>query len=131
LERLLLHPKCGLRCDPKWGNTDLVFPFAVYEAKGWSGDYREARRQACSAAAVYLDLLDDLARIPGPVGSIKPYQTKTSHQYQTFALTSFGSHWHLMVGYRRPRLTEEHAGRKGFSENVYVSHQVFETSQTD
>jgi hypothetical protein len=34
LERLLLHRKCGLLGDPKWGETGLVFPFMVYEAKG-------------------------------------------------------------------------------------------------
>ena len=121
LERLTLHPKCGLLCDPKWGETDLVFPFAVYEAKGWSGDCREARRQACQAASCYLDMLDNLARRPGPVGSTKPYQTKTSHQYQVFALTSFGAHWHLLVGYQRPRQAEEHVGMEGLSKNVYVS----------
>jgi len=121
LEKLLLHPKCGLLCDPKWGETDLVFPFAVYEAKGWSGDCREARRQACQAGACYLDMLDNLARTPGPVGSPKVYQTKTSHQYQIFALTSFGAHWHLLVGYQRPRQVKEYAGREGFSKTVYVS----------
>jgi hypothetical protein len=122
LEKLLLHRKCGLIADPKWGKKDLVFPFAVYEAKGWSGDCREARRQACYAAANYLDMLDDLARKPGPVESAKPYQTKTSHQYQVFVLTSFGAHWHILVGYRRPRQADEHEGVKGFSDTVYVSY---------
>jgi len=120
LERLLLHPKCGLIGDPKWGETDLVFPFAVYEAKGWSGDCREARRQACQAGACYLDMLDNLVRKPGPVDSAKGYQTKTSHQYQVFALTSFGAHWHLLVGYQRPRQLDEYAGHAGMSQNVYV-----------
>jgi hypothetical protein len=122
LERLLLHRKCGLLGDPKWGETDLVFPFAVYEAKGWSGDCREARRQACQAGACYLDMLDNLARKPGPVGSTKTYQTTTSHQYQVFALTSFGAHWHLLVGYQRPRQVEEYAGIEGMSKTVYVGN---------
>lgn len=108
--------------DPKWGETDLVFPFAVYEAKGWSGDCREARRQACEGAVCYLDMLDNLARTPGAVGSTKPYQTATSHQYQVFALTSFGAHWHLLVGYRRPRQLTEHCEKEGLSETVYVSN---------
>ena len=73
LERLLLHPKCGLLADPKWGETDLVFPFAVHEAKGWSGDCREDLRQACQGASCYLDMLDNLARKPGPAGSNMPY----------------------------------------------------------
>jgi hypothetical protein len=61
LERLLLHPKCGLLGGPKWRETDLVFPFAVHEAKGWSGDCREARRQECEAGVCYLDMLDNFS----------------------------------------------------------------------
>jgi len=121
LEKLLLHRKCGLISDPNWGEIDLVFPFAVYEAKGWSGDYRKARHQACTAAATYLDMLDNLGREPGPTDSAKPYQTTTSHQYQVFVLTSFGSHWHILVGYRRPRQVDEFAGETGMSDTVYVS----------
>jgi hypothetical protein len=120
LERLLLHPKYGLCADPKKGESDLAFPFMVYEAKGWSGECRTARRQACMAAACYLDMLDDLARRPGPLGCHRPYQTKTSHQFQVFVLTSFGAYWHLLVGYRRPRQEAEHAGAEGLSDNVYV-----------
>lgn len=120
LEKLLLHCKCGLLADPKWGEAALAFPFAVYEAKGWSGDCRDARRQACIAGATYLDMLDDLARKPGPVGSTKPYQTVSSHHYQGFVLTSFGAHWHLLIGYRRPRQDDEHQGKRGMSEEVYV-----------
>ncbi|OCK74965.1 hypothetical protein K432DRAFT_437750 [Lepidopterella palustris CBS 459.81] len=83
---------------------DLVFPFAVYEAKGWSGDYREARRQ--------------LSRKPGPVDSIQPYQKSANYQYQVFALTSFAAYWHLLVGYRRTRMQgpEEHGSTKGVSD---------------
>ena len=121
LERLMLHPKYGLISDPKGIDVQLSFPFMVYEAKGWSGDCRVARRQACSAAAVYLDMLDHLARRPGKVGSPKPYQTSTSHHYQVFVLTSFGAYWHLLVGYRRPRQSTEHADVHGMSETVYVS----------
>jgi len=131
LEKLLLHSKCGLLSDPKWGETDLVFPFAVYEAKGWSGDCREARRQACQAGACYLDMLDNLARTPGPVGSAKVYQTKTSHQYQVFALTSFGAHWHLLVGYQRPRQVEELAGTEGMSKTVYIFQRVWSARTTN
>jgi hypothetical protein len=109
LEKLLLHRKCGLLADPKWGETDLAFPFMVYEAKGWSGDCREARRQACLAAATYLDMLDDLSRKPGTVGAPKVFQTETSHDNQVFALTSFGAHWHILVAFKRPRAKEEHA----------------------
>ncbi|KAF8853629.1 hypothetical protein BDZ45DRAFT_657717 [Acephala macrosclerotiorum] len=131
LERLLLHRKCGLLGDPKWGESDLVFPFAVYEAKGWSGDCREARRQACQGGACYLDMLDNLARTPGPVGSAKIYQTKKSHQYQVFALTSFGAHWHLLVGYQRPRQVKEYAGTEGMSKTVYIFQRVWSARVTN
>lgn len=121
LDRLMQHPKYGLISDPRRLDLGLSFPFMVYEAKGWSGDCRAARRQACEAATVYLDMLDDLAREPGQIGSSRPYQTKTSHHYQVFVLTSFGAYWHLLVGYRRPRLPTEYAGACGMSQTVYVS----------
>lgn len=93
----------------------------MYEAKGWSGDPREARHQACVAGAAYLDMLDALARIPGPpCVKNRDYQFDGSQNAQTFALTSFGAHWHVMVGYRRPRLKREHAGHPGMSDTVYV-----------
>lgn len=121
LERLLLHRKCGLIADPKWGDTKLVFPWAAYEAKGWNGDYREARRQACSAAARYLNMLDRLARRPGPTKTTTSYQTPTSHDYQVFAFTSFGAYWHILLGCRYDRPPEEHAGVEGMSKTVTVS----------
>lgn len=121
LQALLLHRHCGLISDPRWGESDLVFPFAAYEAKGWSGDPRDARRKACAAAAAYLDILDDLARLPGKIGRRSgAYQTAESRSTQTFAFTSFGAQWHILVGYRRPRLAREFAGHEGMSENVYV-----------
>jgi hypothetical protein len=55
LEKPLSHRECGLLTDPKWGETNLAFPLAAHEAKGWSGDCRVARRQASVAAAAYLD----------------------------------------------------------------------------
>jgi hypothetical protein len=121
LQALALHRNCGLLSDPRWGEANLVFPFAVYEAKGYKGDPREARQQACSAAAMYLDLLDALARQPGLSGKTEgAYQSPESRSSQVFALTSFGAHWHVMVGYRRPRLAREHRGRAGMSDTVYV-----------
>ncbi|KAJ3539273.1 hypothetical protein NM208_g5553 [Fusarium decemcellulare] len=126
LEALKLHRHCGLISDPRWSDNCLVFPFAAYEAKGWSGDCREARRQACSAGAVYLDMLDRLARRPGAFGD-KPgtYQTEQSRSSQVFVFTSFGSHWHVLVGYKRPRLNREHAGREGMSESVYLFQRIW------
>ncbi|GFF96763.1 hypothetical protein IFM47457_11049 [Aspergillus lentulus] len=121
LEALLLHRHCGLISDPRWGYADLVFPFAVYEAKGWGGDAREARRQGCSAGAVYLDMLDSLARQPGKVAQKnRVYQSaKSRSKNQVFVFTSFGAHWHVLVGYKRPRHETEYAGHEGFSGSVY------------
>ena len=121
LWRLLLHPKSGLISDPKWGHTQMVFPWAVYEAKGWSGDCREARRQACAAGERYLTMLDHLARKPGPPRMGMHYQTERSHDFQVFAFTSIGSHWHVLVGCRHNRLPEQHAGAPGMSKTVSVS----------
>jgi hypothetical protein len=101
--------------------ADLVFPFAVYEAKGWSGDPREAQRRACAAGAAYLDMQDALARVPDSAEiADRDYQFTDSQNSQVFALTSFGAHWHIMVGYRRRRLKREYAGHPGMSDNVYV-----------
>lgn len=121
LERLLLHPKCGLVSDPKWGQNKMAFPWAVYEAKGWSGDCVEARRQACAAGERYLNMLDHLARVPGPPEKSMLYQTERSHDFQVFVFTSFGSHWHILVGCKHERLLEQYAGIEGMSKNVYVS----------
>lgn len=95
----------------------------MYEAKGWGGNAREARRQGCSAGAVYLDMLDSLARQPGKVGEKnRVYQpTRGRSNNQVFVFTSFGAHWHILVGYKRPRQEREYAGHEGFSESVYVS----------
>lgn len=121
LERLMLYNKCGLLSDPKWGETDLAFPFMVYEAKGWNGDSREARRQACQAAAIYLDMLDNLSREPGTIGTSRPFQTTESHKNQVFAITSSGTHWHVLVAFKRPRQKEEHSELGAcVSRDVYV-----------
>ncbi|KAH7086177.1 hypothetical protein FB567DRAFT_549691 [Paraphoma chrysanthemicola] len=126
LQALTLHRKTSLISDPRLGESDLVYPFLVYEAKGWSGDPRDARLQACAAGATYLDMLDALARHPGPSGKVEgAYQFAGSRSAQVFALTSFGSHWHIMVGYRRPRLKREHAGHPGMSKTVYLYQRVW------
>ncbi|KAE8361904.1 hypothetical protein BDV27DRAFT_147442 [Aspergillus caelatus] len=127
LEALLLHRHCGLISDPRWGDADLAFPFAVYEAKGWSGDAQEARRQGCSAGAVYLDMLDNLARQPGKASSKnRKYRSAGGRSNnQVFIFTFFGAHWHILVGYKRPRLEREYAGHDGFSESVYILQRIW------
>ncbi|KAH7371953.1 hypothetical protein BKA66DRAFT_443745 [Pyrenochaeta sp. MPI-SDFR-AT-0127] len=126
LQALAWHRQCGLISDPRCGEADLVFPFAVYEAKGWNGDPREARQQACAAGAAYLDMLDALARLPGPPEETdRDYQFSESRNAQVFAITSFGAQWHIMVGYRRPRLKREHAGHPGMSKTVYLFQRIW------
>ncbi|KAH8704608.1 hypothetical protein GQ44DRAFT_777887 [Phaeosphaeriaceae sp. PMI808] len=112
LQALTLHRDTSLISDPRLGESDLVYPFLVYEAKGWSGDPRDARLQACAAGARYLDMLDALARRPGPSGEIEgAYQFPGGRSAQVFALTSFGAYWNVMVGYRRPRLKREQCSK--------------------
>ena len=118
LQALMVHRSTGLVSDPKLGETDLVFPFAVYEAKACYGSARSARQQACAAAAHYLDMLDTLARRPDDPTL---YQDADSATAQVFAVVSHGPYWYIMVGYRRPRSKREHASHKGLSDTVYVS----------
>lgn len=127
LEALLVHRHCGLISDPRWGDANLVFPFAVYEAKGWDGDPREARQQACAAGAVYLDMLERLSKRPGKAwdSSSNEDQTVGSRNSQVFVFTSFGAHWHILVGYKRPRLKSEYAGHEGMSKSVYIFQRIW------
>lgn len=52
-------------------DSSLVFPFLVYEAKGWTSDPREARLQAYAAGATYLNMLDALARRLGAAVNVE------------------------------------------------------------
>ncbi|KAI9695513.1 MAG: hypothetical protein M1836_006430 [Candelina mexicana] len=131
LKRLLYHRKCGLISDPKWDAAKLVFPWAVYEAKGWAGDCREARRQACAGAARYLHMLDHLAHTPGPQTAKTGYQTPSSHDFQVFAITSFGAYWHVLVGFRHDRTAEQHAGTSGLSKKVASFRKIWSGAITN
>jgi hypothetical protein len=67
-------------------------------------------------------MLDRLSKVPGKPGELDgAYQAEGSRNSQVFVFTSFGAHWHILVGYRRPRLAREHAGMSGMSKTVYVS----------
>jgi hypothetical protein len=61
-------------------------------------------------------MLESLARYP----KVDEYKTAGGRNTQVFAFTSFGVHWHILVGYRRPRLEREYEGTEGVSEMVYV-----------
>ncbi|KAK0619141.1 hypothetical protein B0T14DRAFT_429225 [Immersiella caudata] len=123
LRALMAQPACNLASDPYLGGAALGFPFAVYEAKGWAGDPRVARWQACTAGMVYLNMLEALALKPGcEEGS---YQEVDGRNWQVFALTSFGAHWHVLVGYKRPRRADEYAGFEGMSDEVFIFQRLW------
>lgn len=58
LRDMMHNPKCSLVVDGVWGKTDLVFPFAVYEAKKRSASYEDAKDQIYHACKTYLAMLD-------------------------------------------------------------------------
>ena len=64
LQKQLHHRNCGLVVDPRWGNVDLIFPFATYEAKKKKKSLEDAERQLLEAGSIYLGMLDDLQRDP-------------------------------------------------------------------
>ena len=64
LHKQLHHRNCGLVVDPRWGHVDLIFPFAVYEAKKKKKSLDDAERQLLEAGSIYLGMLDDLQRDP-------------------------------------------------------------------
>lgn len=93
---MMYNPECGLVIDGVWGKTELLFPFAVYEAKKRAMSYEQAENQIYHACQTYLAMLDDLARNPSDVSE---YQTDTSSRYQIFAFTSCGSYWQVFAAY--------------------------------
>ncbi|KAH8599477.1 hypothetical protein B0O99DRAFT_724679 [Bisporella sp. PMI_857] len=112
LEKLLLHRKCGLLCDPKW------------EKPTSCSHLRYMKQKVGAETAVKRDIKHVKQELATSICLII-WCTKTSHQYQVFALTSFGAYWHLLVGYRRPRQVNEYRGTKGMSENVYMFQRIW------
>lgn len=94
LQAMMLDPECGLVVDGVWGKTELLFPFAVYEAKKTATLYQQAEEQIYHACRTYLAMLDDLARNPNNVAE---YQTEESSKYQMFAFVSCGSSWQVFA----------------------------------
>jgi hypothetical protein len=88
--------QCGLIVDGKWGEMDLLFPFAVYEAKKSAKTWEQAEDQVYHACRTYLAMLDDLARNPTDVTR---YQSKESERYQLFGFTSCGSYWKVYIAW--------------------------------
>lgn len=77
LQQPLLHPKCGLVSDPKWGQTKMAFPFGVYEAKAWVGDYKECKKTGLRWCAQVSEHVGS-TRIPGKSAESRRYQTEKS-----------------------------------------------------
>jgi hypothetical protein len=96
LQAMMHDPECGLVVDGVWGKTELLFPFAVYEAKKTARNYQQAEDQIYHACRTYLAMLDDLARNPNNVAE---YQTEESSKYQLFAFASCGSYWQVFVAW--------------------------------
>ncbi|KAI5456645.1 hypothetical protein BGZ63DRAFT_467840 [Mariannaea sp. PMI_226] len=97
LKAMMHNPECGLVVDGVWGKTDLVFPFAVYEAKKRASSFGAAEDQIYHACMTYLAMLDDLVRNPDNVAE---YQTEDSSRYQLFAFTSCGSYWEVYIAWK-------------------------------
>ncbi|KFZ24152.1 hypothetical protein V502_01364 [Pseudogymnoascus sp. VKM F-4520 (FW-2644)] len=98
LQAMMHNPECGLIVDGVWGKTELLFPFAVYEAKKTAQLHQQAEDQIYHACRTYLAMLDDLARNPDNVAE---YQTKESSKYQLFAFASCGSYWQVFIASNR------------------------------
>ncbi|KAF4946670.1 hypothetical protein FGADI_11018 [Fusarium gaditjirri] len=96
LREMMENPKCGLIVDGVWGQTNLMFPFAIYEAKKDVSSMTTAVRQLSHACKTYLAMLDDLARDPD---DISRYQERTSEKYQLFAFASCGSYWQAFTAW--------------------------------
>ncbi|KAJ0100642.1 hypothetical protein J7T55_013220, partial [Diaporthe amygdali] len=98
LKNMMTNSECGLIVDGLWGQTDLVFPFAVYGAKKESTSLEAALDQVHHACRTYLAMLDDLARNPENVAE---YQTEESSRHQMFAFVSCDSLWQVLVAWNQ------------------------------
>ena len=90
----LFNRECGLMPDGIWGSADILFPFAIYEAKKRGESLEAARGQIRHACRTYLAMLDDLARDPADVTR---YQSKRSRRYQLFGFISCGVRWRSIL----------------------------------
>lgn len=108
LRALSEQHRSGLIVDPRWGEADLVFPWAVFEVKKdtWNDaftkkgivDFEPAEAQIYQAAQMMLAMLDDLVRKPDRLGE---YQSAKSNQFQLFGFTSVAHHWRVYVAFEK------------------------------
>jgi hypothetical protein len=96
IDAQMYDKQCGLIVDGIWGESNLIFPFAVYEAKKRASTWEKAEDQVYHAFQVYLAMLDDLARDPLDVTR---YQSEESARYQLFGFTSCGSCWKVYIAW--------------------------------
>lgn len=96
IDAQMYDKQCGLIVDGIWGESNLIFPFAVYEAKKRTSTWEQAEHQVYHAFKVYLAMLDDLARDPL---DITEYQCQESMHYQLFGFTSCGSYWKVYIAW--------------------------------
>lgn len=99
LRRLRFDTKIQVSGDPgaKHKSTNVLFPFAVYEAKKDAVSVHEAERQVAQACDRYLGLIDSVVRDPMDSST---YQRQTSSEYQIFAFTSCGANWKVFKATR-------------------------------
>lgn len=97
IKHQLHHQQSGLIVDGVWGKTDILFPFAVYEAKKGTTTYEQAKSQIYDACKTYLAMIDDLARDPS---DLSKYQSKESKYYQIFAFISCGAYWEVYTAWQ-------------------------------
>ena len=88
IQKQLFHRRCGLIVDPRWGSVDLIFPWAIFEAKKSTVPLHEALSQLYDGTSAYLGMLDDLARDPNAPDK---YQDIQGNGPQIFAFACSGS----------------------------------------
>ncbi|KAJ0415615.1 hypothetical protein BJY00DRAFT_254501 [Aspergillus carlsbadensis] len=89
----------ALMFDGKWGETTILFPFAVYEAKKNEKTDTAVKIQLKLALNAYLKMLDELIHQPEPWKENEECQPPRSTAFPVFGFTSGGSLWKLYVGY--------------------------------
>ncbi|SCV30783.1 uncharacterized protein FFB14_03223 [Fusarium fujikuroi] len=93
---MMENPDCGLVIDSIWGETQIIFPFTIYEAKKQVSSTRDAVQQISHACRAYPAILDDLARNPNDVSK---YQDEPNDRYQIFTFTSCKANWEVFTAW--------------------------------
>ncbi|KAE8162482.1 hypothetical protein BDV40DRAFT_288471 [Aspergillus tamarii] len=112
---------CLLMVEPKFikRTPDATSCLATFKPKDYRNPLSEwslGHSRGCSSGAVYLGMLNDLARQPRKASSKnRKCQAEVGcSNNQVFISTSLGAHWHIL-----------YAGHDGFSESVYISQRIW------